>query len=115
MRLLRVKRPRSTSRRMARIHSNLRDVALKSVTHGISAVGPAALVTSAITMIGGKLKIGDWQSPLNEIDSILVVGAGKANGGMARAVLDVFDATNVKVIGTVNIPHGQPFPTKLTS
>jgi glycerate 2-kinase len=65
----------------------------KSIEHvlaaSLDAVEPGAALKRFLTLQDNFIEIGEQQYPLNEIQRILVVGAGKAGAAMARATHEI--------------------------
>lgn len=75
------------------------------VDAALAAVEPEAAVRGHLSMAEGTIVAGDVAFPLDEVDRVIVVGAGKAGVPMARAVEAVLgDRIDA---GTVVVPHGQ--------
>lgn len=70
----------------------------------IAAVDPHALVARRVRLAGGRLSIGDVAVELAAYDRIVVVGGGKASGGMAEA-LEAKLGRRITA-GLVNVPRG---------
>jgi len=76
----------------------------------LAAVDPASAIKRHVARRGATLQIGDRQYDLRHYRRILVVGAGKASGAMARAVEEVLgDRIDA---GWVNIKDGYTAPTE---
>lgn len=74
---------------------------------GVVAVQPARLVPEYLATDGHTLYLGDREYPLDAIERIVVVGAGKAAGAMAVAVENTLGDVILKskrVTGWVNVP-----------
>src|SRR5690606_26210604 len=81
---------------------------------GVDAVRPERLLAGAVEVAGGRIAIGDWQSDLNDIGRIVVVGGGKAGAAMVRgleAALGPDVLAQKQVEGWVNVPAGTIEPT----
>jgi hydroxypyruvate reductase len=92
---------------MARSNSQFRDDALQIWQAGVEAVRSPRLVRQALRVDGRTLIIGQDAIPLDLIRRIVVVGAGKAGAGMARAVEEVLGPqlmADKNVAGWVNVP-----------
>src|SRR5687768_11417408 len=81
----------------------------------IAAAEPRAAVARALVLEGERLRVGGREVvDLAETDRVLVLGAGKAAGGMAAGVLDVL-GERVSA-GMVTIPDGHaPAPLPVES
>jgi len=55
----------------------------------LAAADPCGAVRRSIHRDGGLLRVGGWEIDLPDVDSVLVVGAGKAAAGMARGAMEV--------------------------
>lgn len=66
----------------------LRRAATEILTRAVDAVDPYATTARAIAQTGGGVRIGDRTYALREGARVIVVGAGKAAGSMARATED---------------------------
>ena len=81
---------------------------LKGLRTAIEASQPEALLRDRVKLIGGRmLSITETKIQLNlkRYDRIIIVGAGKAAGGMAVALESVL-GPNVEFEGTVIVPEG---------
>src|SRR5262245_17037481 len=65
---------------------SLREHARSIWQAGVDAVAPGRLITHALRVHSQSLHAGTVEIALDEIDSIVVVGAGKAGAAMSRAV-----------------------------
>jgi hydroxypyruvate reductase len=84
----------------------LRDQAIEIWTAGVAAVASDQLVREALSREGQSLSIRGEAYDLALFDRIVVLGAGKAGAGMARAVEAVLghELTDSMVTGWVNVP-----------
>jgi hydroxypyruvate reductase len=76
---------------------------------GLAAVRSERLVAEALRIDESTLFAGTQTIPLDSINRIIVVGAGKAGAGMAEAVESVLGAKLLReknVTGWVNVPEG---------
>ena len=75
---------------------------------GVAAVESARLVANCIRCDGARLTIGDWTFDTRHLKRVVVVGAGKAGGGMARGAREALASlgTSIPVTGWVNVPEG---------
>ena len=74
---------------------------------GVDAVRSEGLISQTLSVDGSSLLVGDEAIPLDSIERIVVVGAGKAGAGMAAAVEDVLGERLLRdkqVAGWVNVP-----------
>jgi hydroxypyruvate reductase len=99
---------------MARSQEDLRADALRIWSAGVEAVRSPRLLFEAVEIDRGKLRLGDEELALDEIDRIAVVGGGKAAAGMAAALElalgpEVLQAKHVT--GLVNVPADCLRPT----
>jgi glycerate-2-kinase len=70
----------------------------------IAAVDPRTLVARRVRLAGDRLSVGDVAVELTAYDRIVVVGGGKASGGMAEA-LEAKLGHRITA-GLVNVPRG---------
>jgi glycerate 2-kinase len=84
----------------------LREQAERIWRAGVAAVDSATLVGNAIQCTESVIRICDDEFNIRRIDRILVVGAGKAGGGMAAGVEAALgnDLIREKVVGWINVP-----------
>ncbi|WP_135366614.1 glycerate kinase type-2 family protein [Halosimplex halophilum] len=66
-----------------------RETALDCIEAAIDAAAPETATRSAVGLDGGTLTVGGSSYDLDEYDDVVVVGAGKAAGGVARALESV--------------------------
>lgn len=93
---------------MSNAQQKLIDDALAIWQAGLAAVRSDLLVQNALAVSGNTLTIGEESLDLNQVRSLIVVGAGKAGAGMAaglEAALgpDLMAAKNL--IGWINVPE----------
>ncbi|EMA04644.1 glycerate 2-kinase [Haloarcula vallismortis] len=62
------------------------EVALDCITAAVDAAAPEAATTSTVSRDGQTLTIGESTYDLDEYDDVVVVGGGKAAGGVTRAL-----------------------------
>jgi glycerate 2-kinase len=84
-------------------------LALGSFEHAVRAVDPVRLINKSLKLRDDKLFINDIKQKranidLDSIDSVYLVGAGKATARMARAVYDIL-AEKISG-GAITIPYG---------
>ena len=72
--------------RVPRSAHELRDDALAIWRAGVDAVRPERLLPTHVSVDGDTLRIGGLTLSLADLRRIVVVGAGKAGGGMVRAI-----------------------------
>ena len=87
--------------------AQLRRDALQIWRAGVDAVLPQRLVPQYLRVEGESLLIGDDAIPLDAIGRIVVVGGGKAGGGMAEAVETALGPKLMEekqVSGWINVP-----------
>ena len=85
----------------------LREHAREIWQAGVDAVAPDRLIRSALRVRRARLEVGELSLPLDEINSIAVVGAGKAGAAMSRAVEAVLGERLMRehhLHGCVNVP-----------
>ncbi|MCG8449098.1 MAG: glycerate-2-kinase family protein, partial [Pirellulales bacterium] len=100
---------------MQRSADQLRDDARRIWWAGVEAVQPARLVPEFFRVAGRSLEIDQQQFDLENIDRIVVVGAGKASGAMAVAVEAALGEQLLQlkqVTGWVNVPADCLEPTR---
>lgn len=88
--------------------AQLRDDALRIWRAGVAAVDSTRLVAQALRVESNVLIVGDDELPLDGIERIVVVGAGKAGAGMAagvEAALGPQLAASKYLTGWVNVPE----------
>jgi glycerate 2-kinase len=85
---------------------SLREDAVAIWKAGVAAVDSERLVTNNIFCTDDILKICGQEIPLQDLNRIEVVGAGKAGTGMARGVLHALRdlPPNIPLTGWVNVP-----------
>ena len=83
---------------------NRRDLAWQVMRAALRAVDPAQAVHNALRREGDTLRLGDRSYDLRNYRRVLVVGAGKASGPMARAVEEVL-GDRIET-GWVNVKYG---------
>ena len=84
--------------------SAMRDDAKKIFMAGLKAVEPGEAVRRYCSLEGEKLRVNDKTYDLSQIDSIFVLGAGKAGAPMAKALEEILGA-RIKA-GVVNVKYG---------
>ncbi len=92
---------------MRRSAQTLREDALAIWQAGVDAVRSDRLVLDAVAIGDDQLLISDLELPLDQIDRITVVGAGKAGAGMAKGLeqsLGPKISREKKLSGIVNVP-----------
>ena len=80
-----------------------RDLAEAVWRAGVASVDSRRLVREAIAIDGSTLTVAGRPHAVAEFDRVLVLGAGKAGGGMVQGVEDVL-AGSVSLSGHVNVP-----------
>jgi glycerate 2-kinase len=88
--------------------ADLRAMAEQITRAGIRAADARKAVRRVLGVSSGLLKQGDLSRPLAEIDRIVVLGAGKAAGMMARAVEEALGEHLHS--GMILLPHGVDAP-----
>jgi len=83
-----------------------RRVALDLLEEGLRAADPESAVKSNVHLRNGLLRIGGAEIDLSSVQRVVVVGAGKASGSMAKAVEDVLG--DLIEDGLVIVPRGSP-------
>lgn len=92
---------------MHRSSAQLREDALAIWQAGVYAVRADRLVRECVRVDGGTLTVGKKSFALDEIDQILVVGAGKAGAGMAEGLEQALGTQvlrDKRVSGWINVP-----------
>src|SRR5947209_4782946 len=82
---------------------------------GVDAVEAGRLIRSALKVRRGTLEVGGVSLPLDPIESIAVVGAGKAGAAMGLAVEEVLGGRLMdekRVHGSVNVPDRTVVPLR---
>ncbi|MGH7429211.1 MAG: glycerate kinase type-2 family protein, partial [Candidatus Methylomirabilaceae bacterium] len=90
--------------------SSLRAAAREILRAALLAVDPAEAVRRHLRREGGTLLAGGVSYPLESVDRIVVVGAGKASGAMTVAVEGIVEDRIEG--GVVLVPYGQRLPTR---
>ena len=99
---------------MPRTAEQLRSDALQIWWAGVQAVQPPSLIFNNVRVAEGALWIGDERLELDAIDRIVIVGGGKASGGMATTLEQALGPELLqtkRVIGWVNVPADCVVPT----
>lgn len=78
---------------------------------GVAAVGGARLIRDSVRFEPTKIWFGDHRVERQQIDRIILVGAGKASGAMAIGMIeryqdDAASAGPIRFVGHVNVPEG---------
>lgn len=92
---------------MPRTLQTLREDAIAIWKAGVEAVRSDRLVRENVQIADGMIVIGELELPLNQIDRIAVVGAGKAGAGMALGLEQALGAPlsrDKKLAGVMNVP-----------
>lgn len=86
--------------------NRLREDAIAIWRAGVAAVDSERLVRGAVRIAEGVLHVADESVPLDEVERVVVLGAGKAGAGMAAAVVGVFEEAGRGELlsGWVNVP-----------
>lgn len=73
---------------------------------GVDAVASERLVANVLRIADGQIEIAGQAHRLDDVDRIVVVGAGKAGAGMAAAVESIARTAGVldRITGWVNVP-----------
>lgn len=81
---------------------------------GVAAVDSGRLVTAAVWRDGTRLRICGQDFDIASFGRLIVVGAGKASGGMARGLELALgnDLVDGKVSGWINVPDDCVFPLR---
>jgi hydroxypyruvate reductase/glycerate 2-kinase len=94
---------------------SLRNAAREIWLAGVAAVDPARLLRAAVKCRQRCLVIGDLSLPLDGIERIVVVGAGKAGSAMSRAIEQTLGPRMLRdkqVAGCVNVPDDTVLPLR---
>lgn len=67
----------------------VRELALECLETGIEAARPARVIEESVAIDGDRLRVRDAEYDLEAFDRVVLVGGGKAAGGMAGALADV--------------------------
>jgi glycerate-2-kinase len=90
----------------------LRSVLLDAFTKGLAAVMPEKLIDGTVFVNGTQLTISSRYSSqhakydLLNFSKVLIIGAGKATGGLAEALIKKIGPV-IPCYGSINIPKGQ--------
>lgn len=105
----------------------IRSVVLDAVECGLSAVSPARLFASKISLERSNLKVGGFEFDLDTYEHVYAVGAGKASYEMAKALHSLIGGyisggeiaallESPTKLGGINVrPASHPLPTKLSA
>ncbi|TYL39244.1 glycerate kinase [Natronococcus pandeyae] len=100
------------------------ETALACLEAGITAALPETVVDSTMALEGETLRVQDSEYDLERFDEILVLGGGKATGGVAAALVDLLEsridggvvvttAPDQEAIGPVTVREGDhPSPSQ---
>jgi glycerate-2-kinase len=66
--------------------ADVRALALRVAAAGVAACDPERAAASAVVLADTSLRVGDVELPLADVDRIVLLGAGKASAGIARAM-----------------------------
>jgi glycerate-2-kinase len=78
---------------------------------GVAAADPGALLRDFLSLDGGAIVLGQRRIPVDEVETISIVGAGKAGARMAEAVVSLLKERPLAakpVRGWVNVPVVPP-------
>ncbi|WP_306052260.1 glycerate kinase type-2 family protein [Natronococcus wangiae] len=101
-----------------------RETALAALDAGITAALPETVVDSTVALEGETLRVRDGEYDLERFDRIVVLGGGKATGGVAAALVDLLEsriddgvvvttAPDEEAIGPVTVREGDhPTPSR---
>ncbi|MFC4438701.1 MULTISPECIES: glycerate kinase type-2 family protein [Natrialbaceae] len=101
-----------------------RETALDALEAGITATLPETVVDSAVVLEGETLRVHGREYDLDRFDEILVLGGGKATGGVVAALVDLLEtriddgvvvttAPDEETIGPVAVREGDhPTPSQ---
>jgi glycerate 2-kinase len=99
-----------------------RELALDCVGAGIEAAHPRQVVRSSVSLDDDNLTVGDTIYDLSAYDEVLLVGAGKATGGVATGLADILGdrlsggaivtTESVAIPGVESVEGGHPVPTE---
>ncbi len=96
------------------IPSEQRQVAMKLVRAALAAVDPAAAVERVMAVEGGQLRVDDSWYTLDDIDRVVVVGAGKASLPMVLATEQILGDRITRGLVITKIGHLQePLPQRV--
>jgi glycerate 2-kinase len=88
--------------------SGMRADALRIFRAGVEAVDPEAAIRSHLKVMDSVLHVGETSLRLKDYDRVLVLGAGKADAPMARALEDVLGDRIADGVIVVKEGHGLP-------
>jgi glycerate 2-kinase len=86
-------------------------LALESLETALKAVDPKTIVKNKLSLNGSFLQVEKHSFDINKFNHVYVVGGGKAAGPMAEALEEIL-GNNIDE-GTVNVPHGSLYKTKI--
>jgi hydroxypyruvate reductase/glycerate 2-kinase len=92
------------------LHQEHRTIAEKIFYAGVEAVKPSVLIPRAIKLDDRNLILGEQSIPLNSINKIYVIGAGKASGMMALETEKILGRLIKE--GLISVKYGHSCPTK---
>ncbi|WP_371802276.1 glycerate kinase [Candidatus Lokiarchaeum ossiferum] len=92
----------------------LRQIGLESIVCALEAVLPQNLIESYVSISDDYLQIGSEKISVTSFKKILILGGGKASGGMCQALLAILQ-DRFEISGLINIPYGQNIPDLLVS
>lgn len=92
----------------------LRQIGLESIVCALEAVLPQNLIESYVSISDDYLQIGSEKIFVTSFKKILILGGGKASGGMCQALLAILQ-DRFEISGLINIPYGQNIPDLLVS
>jgi len=85
----------------------LRGDAITVLEAALNSVDPHKAVLNNLKIVDGKLRVGNFEASLDDLEKIVVIGGGKAGGAMAEAVESVLgDRVSG---GCVNVLQGTEF------
>ena len=88
-----------------------RALALASLEAALEAADPKRIIESKVAIKNRRLKIGEHEFDLRNLEHIYVIGGGKASGKMAEALESILE--NRISNGVVNVPYGSgPYKTR---
>ena len=88
------------SDRNAHAKTDAHETALACLEAGIRAARPDAVLERAVTLEGDHLQVGDREYDLADYECVVVLGGGKAAGGVARALEDILEIDDGVVVTT---------------
>ena len=80
--------------------------ALRIWQAGVDAVRADRVLRDSLRWNNKQLEIQDQRIDLSNAKRLIIVGAGKAAGGMLEGLLSVFHSEPIETLGWINVPEG---------